>query len=90
VVDVQLVPIQPNSVEWRSQAACQGEKGSAFYPPPSSERRSIKVAREKRAKQVCATCVVRTTCLEQALDSGERYGIWGGLTDLERKHLRAS
>ena len=85
-----MVPIQPDSVEWRSQAACQGRMGNAFYPPPSSERRSIKVAREKRAKQVCATCMVRTTCLEQALESGERYGIWGGLTDLERKHLRAS
>jgi WhiB family redox-sensing transcriptional regulator len=34
--------------------------------------------------------VVRENCLEQALAHGERFGIWGGLTDLERKHLRAS
>jgi WhiB family redox-sensing transcriptional regulator len=47
------------------------------------------LARERRAKQVCASCGVQAACLEQALDNGERYGIWGGLTDLERKHLRA-
>ncbi|MEZ7962068.1 MAG: WhiB family transcriptional regulator [Ilumatobacter sp.] len=82
--------MQLDSVDWRSQAACQGEMGNAFYPPLSSERRAIRLARERRAKQVCASCGVQTACLEQALDNGERYGIWGGLTDLERKHLRAS
>jgi len=90
VANVQLVPSQPDSFDWRSQAACQGDMGSAFYPPVRSEKRSIKEAREKRAKKVCASCAVRTTCLDHALDGGERYGIWGGLTDLERKHLRAS
>ncbi|WP_395153234.1 WhiB family transcriptional regulator [Ilumatobacter sp.] len=88
--NVQLVPSQPGLFDWRSKAACQGDMGSAFYPPLRSEKRSIKEAREKRAKKVCASCVVRTTCLDQALHRGERYGIWGGLTDLERQHLRAS
>jgi WhiB family redox-sensing transcriptional regulator len=90
VVGVQLVPSQPDSFEWRSKAACQGDMGSAFYPPFRSEKRSVKAAREKQAKTVCASCMVRESCLEQALDYGERFGIWGGLTDLERKHLRAS
>lgn len=71
-------------------AACSGDMGALFYPPVRSERRSVKAARELRAKKVCATCPVRVECLEQALDVGERYGIWGGLTDIERRHLRAS
>ena len=90
MADVQLVTFQPDSFEWRSKAACQGDMGNAFYAPLRSEKRSIKAAREKRAKMVCASCVVRENCLEQALAHGERFGIWGGLTDLERKHLRAS
>lgn len=75
---------------WRDDAACSGDMGALFYPPVRSERRSVKTAREMRAKQVCATCPVRETCLQQALDVGERYGIWGGLTDTERRHLLAS
>ena len=75
---------------WRRLAACAGEHGEAFYPPLRPEKRSAKAAREQRAKAVCAGCTVREQCLEQALDQGERYGIWGGLTDGERSHLRAS
>lgn len=63
---------------------------AAFYPPLRSEKRSVKISREQQAKAVCASCTVRAQCLDQALERGERYGIWGGLTDLERRHLRAS
>ena len=90
MANVQLVPPQTDPSEWRSQAACHGDMSRAFYPPLRSEKRSIKVAREKRAKQVCASCMVRQDCLEQALERGEHYGIWGGLTDLERRQFRAS
>lgn len=62
----------------------------AFYPPLRPEKRSVKAAREERAKAVCAACPVRLQCLEQAVESGERFGIWGGLTDTERSGLRAS
>lgn len=64
--------------------------GEAFYPPVRPEKRAAKAEREQRAKTVCASCIVRQECLEQALNSGERYGIWGGLTDAERHHVRAS
>jgi WhiB family redox-sensing transcriptional regulator len=70
--------------DWRQQAACQGEWGQLFYPPMRPEK---KAAREQRAKQVCAGCDVRAECLQQAIASGERYGVCGGLTDLERRHL---
>lgn len=73
--------------EWRADAACAGEMGATFYPPMRPEKKSVRVAREQRAKAVCAKCMVRTQCLEHALRSNERYGIWGGLTDNERRHL---
>jgi WhiB family redox-sensing transcriptional regulator len=75
---------------WRSHAACVGKVGIAFYPPMRPEKRSAKAAREDRAKAVCASCPVRQTCLDEALAHGERFGIWGGLTDTERSRLRAT
>jgi WhiB family redox-sensing transcriptional regulator len=75
---------QSHSANWREHAACQGANGAAFYPPVRSEKRAAKAEREQRAKEVCASCSVRSECLEQALSTGERHGIWGGLTDAER------
>lgn len=72
---------------WRFRAACQGERGVLFYPPLRPEKKAVRTAREQRAKQVCAGCDVRAECLEQAVRNGERYGVWGGLTDVERRKL---
>ena len=54
------------------------------------EKKAARAARELRAKQVCAGCEVRAECLQQALDSGERYGVWGGLTDVERRRFNVA
>lgn len=70
---------------WQSSAACVGEMGSAFYPPLRPERKIVRLNRENRAKAVCASCPVRSECLEHALNGDERYGIWGGLTYRERR-----
>ena len=70
---------------WFQHAACAGEMGELFYPPVRTERRSVRNQREARAKEVCATCPVRQDCLEMAVANDERYGIWGGMTDLERR-----
>ena len=75
---------------WRTQAACQGEFGSLFYPPLRTDKKSAKSARVQRAKAVCEGCPVRTDCLDHAVRSGERHGVWGGLTDVERQHLRSA
>ncbi|WP_424344539.1 WhiB family transcriptional regulator [Ilumatobacter sp.] len=71
--------------DWQSSAACAGEMGSVFYPPLRPERKAARASRERRAKAVCASCPVRVACLEQAVRRNERYGIWGGLTDKERR-----
>lgn len=77
-----------DGASWQADAACQGEQGSVFYPPIRPERKAIRLAREQRAKAVCGTCSVRRECLDASLRHNERYGIWGGLTDVERRHLR--
>ena len=56
-----------------------------FYAPLRAEPKAVRVRREARALAVCAQCVVRDECLQHAVDNNERYGIWGGLTDRERR-----
>ena len=76
-----------DDTKWQTMAACHGEMGSVFYPPMRTERKAVRLAREQRAKAVCAGCPVRQECLDTALTQNERYGIWGGLTDVERRRL---
>jgi len=76
---------QEHPGEWQSDAACVGDMAAAFYPPVGSERKSVRINREQRAKAVCVSCPVRLDCLEHALAHDERYGIWGGMTGRERR-----
>ena len=78
------------AVEWQLRAACRGPHASVFFPPPYVEKRDEKRRRELRAKDICASCSVRTRCLEYALDIGEQHGIWGGLNEVERRELLLS
>lgn len=72
---------------WQVRAACRGPHASVFYPPPQPERRDEKAERERRAKAICAACSVREPCLDYALRIREPHGIWGGLTENERRQL---
>ena len=74
---------------WRTLAACNGSQAELFYPPapPAREGRDERLARERAAKRVCAGCPVRTQCLDYAIAASERHGVWGGLTELERRRL---
>jgi WhiB family redox-sensing transcriptional regulator len=47
----------------------------------------VQGAAQNRAKVVCATCPVRTECLADALDNRVEYGVWGGMTERERRAL---
>ena len=58
-----------------------------FFPPSTPERREDREARERHAKQICAQCNVREDCLQFALRVREPHGIWGGLTEAERRAL---
>jgi WhiB family transcriptional regulator, redox-sensing transcriptional regulator len=72
---------------WQVKAACRGPQAAVFFPPPQFERKDEKLEREARAKDICASCGVKKDCLEYALSIREPHGIWGGLNEVERKHL---
>ncbi|CAM5366586.1 Transcriptional regulator WhiB [Streptomyces avidinii] len=73
--------------EWQSQAACR-ELGSARFFHPSGERGEEREERDAAAKRICAGCPVREACLEHALRTREPFGVWGGLTEEERRALQ--
>jgi WhiB family redox-sensing transcriptional regulator len=73
---------------WQQLGSCRTGSGSDFYPPMHTERKHERLARERRAKAVCAACPVRDECLSYAVACDERYGIWGGLNQDERRNLR--
>jgi WhiB family redox-sensing transcriptional regulator len=76
---------------WRERAECLEYPAVLFFGLDDSESPAERRSREDRAKRVCAMCSVRRECLEYALSMREPYGIWGGLTELERKaRLRRS
>jgi len=66
--------------DWRHLAECLSFAGTVdFFPAPGESARD--------AKRVCAGCRVRTECLEYALER-DLCGVWGGLSERERRHLR--
>lgn len=74
-----------NDDDWRTQAACRGLDPELFFPP-----RGNRTATE--AKAVCRTCPVRTQCLDFAnsYPEPERHGVWGGVTERQRRRMRGS
>ena len=77
----------PAALDWQESAACRGPLGAVFFPPPSTERKREKIAREARAKEICAACPVLTACRDYALSIREPHGVWGGLSEQERRIL---
>lgn len=70
--------------DWALHAACRG-RSDLFFSPDAQESRSERREREAEAKAICEDCRVRVECLDQAVASGERFGIWGGLNPRERR-----
>jgi WhiB family transcriptional regulator, redox-sensing transcriptional regulator len=66
--------------EWRLSALCAETDPEAFFPELGGSPRA--------AKAVCAQCSVRAECLEFAIANDERFGVWGGTTEKERRQLR--
>lgn len=66
--------------DWQDQANCLGVDPDLFFPERGASTRE--------AKEVCRGCVVRLECLEFALQNGEKFGIWGGLSERERRRIR--
>lgn len=65
---------------WQNKANCRGVNPTLFYP-----ERGVSTS---EAKAVCSGCEVKEECLEFAVESGEKFGIWGGLSERERRVIR--
>ena len=65
---------------WQERANCLGVDPDLFFPERGASTRE--------AKGVCRGCEVRVECLEYALAHGEKFGIWGGLSERERRRVR--
>ncbi len=65
---------------WQDLANCLGVDPDLFFPERGASTRE--------AKEVCRGCVVRDDCLEYALANGEKFGIWGGMSERERRRIR--
>jgi WhiB family redox-sensing transcriptional regulator len=72
-------------MDWRSRAACLGEKPDLFFPIGHA---GPALAQVEDAKLVCRRCEVREACLSWALDVGLGHGVIGGLTEDERRDLK--
>jgi len=74
---VDLIEGRP---DWQDFARCRGSDPDAFFPERGTDT--------SRAKEVCRGCAVREDCLEYALANREKFGIWGGTSERERRLLR--
>ncbi|MQA10111.1 MAG: WhiB family transcriptional regulator [Pseudonocardiaceae bacterium] len=70
----------PEEQEWQERALCAQTDPEAFFPEKGGSTRE--------AKRICQGCEVRSECLEYALAHDERFGIWGGLSERERRKLK--
>lgn len=73
--------------DWRQRAACRGEDPELFFPVGTTGPALDQV---ELAKAICRSCPVIAECLAAALAGGEDAGIWGGLTEDERRRVRWS
>ncbi len=69
-----------NPLAWQRDAICSQTDPEAFFPEKGGSTRD--------AKKICSNCDVRQQCLEYALKNDERFGIWGGLSERERRKLK--
>ena len=77
---LELVEGDDGVLSWQERALCAQTDPEAFFPEKGGSTRE--------AKRVCVSCEVRAECLEYALANDERFGIWGGLSERERRRLK--
>jgi len=79
-VDLTTLPIDPMPPDfWQDRAACFGIDPDVFFPISEEEAGP--------ALAYCRSCRIREDCLAWALKNGERYGVWGGLTEQQRRRI---
>jgi WhiB family redox-sensing transcriptional regulator len=77
--DLQKV-LDLDGLAWQDGANCKGANADLFFPERGASTRT--------AKQICRECQVRLECLEFAITTGEKFGIWGAMSERERRRVR--
>jgi WhiB family redox-sensing transcriptional regulator len=72
-------------MDWRHRAACRDVDPELFFPIGNTGPALMQI---DEAKQVCRSCPVVDSCLKWALESGQDAGVWGGLSEDERRALK--
>jgi WhiB family redox-sensing transcriptional regulator len=72
-------------MDWVHHARCKDEDPELFFPIGTTGTAALQIA---QAKAVCVQCDVRIECLEWAMATGQDAGVWGGLSEEERRALR--
>nr|WP_322767293.1 WhiB family transcriptional regulator [Frankia sp. Cr1] len=80
VIKIGMDDVFADPPEWQERALCAQTDPEAFFPEKGGSTRE--------AKRICSGCEVRDECLEYALEKDERFGIWGGMSERERRRLR--
>ena len=72
--------VEDEEESWQDRALCSQTDPEAFFPEKGGSTRE--------AKKICTGCEVKAECLEYALANDERFGIWGGLSERERRRIK--
>lgn len=72
-------------MDWRHHALCRDEDPELFFPIGSTGPALLQI---EEAKQVCGRCPVTEPCLQWALETGQDAGVWGGMSEDERRALK--
>jgi WhiB family transcriptional regulator, redox-sensing transcriptional regulator len=68
-----------DTMGWADLGSCVGRDPDLFFPERGADT--------SRARALCRSCPVRSECLDYALQSGQKFGIWGGMTPAQRRRL---
>jgi WhiB family redox-sensing transcriptional regulator len=77
--------LRRHAMDWRHQSACRDEDPELFFPVGNTGPALTQI---EEAKKVCNRCIVKEPCLAWALESGQDAGVWGGLSEDERRALK--
>ena len=75
-----VLALASEDYSWKSAGSCVGSDPNMFFPERGEST--------EEAKAVCEGCEIRVQCLEFALANGEKYGIWGGMSERQRRKIR--
>jgi len=83
-----------DALRWQADGACRDADLGLFFSPDGDDETRVERAAERRRRlrqaiRICEQCPVRQVCRRYALENGEKFGVWGGLTETERRRIRS-